>query len=75
MSTTSFSSYNLPRRFAELEALAALTLMVLHLKIEVTEEPQYVAESIEQRKERILKGSVTALTLVADGVSLTFKRR
>ena len=49
--------------------------MVLHLKIEVTEEPQYVAESFEQRKERILKGSVTALTLVADGVSLTFKRR
>ena len=67
--------YNLLYRFAEVEALAVLTLMVLHYKIEVTEEPQYAAESFEQRKERILKGSVRSLTLVADGVSLTFKRR
>ena len=49
--------------------------MVLHYKIEVTEEPQYAAENFEQRKERILKGSVRSVTLVADGVSLTFKRR
>jgi len=67
--------YNLSRRFAEVEALAVLTLMVLHYKIEVREEPQYVAENFEQRKERILKGNVAAITLVADGVSLTFKRR
>ena len=67
--------YDLLRRFAEVEALAVLTLMVLHYKIEVTEELQYATENFEQRKERILKGSVTALTLVADGVSLTFKRR
>jgi len=57
------------------EVLAALTLMVLTYKIEVTEEPQYAAETFEQRKERTLKASVTALTLVADGVSLTFNKR
>jgi hypothetical protein len=49
--------------------------MVLTYKIEVTEEPQYSTETFEQRKERILKANVTALTLVAEGVSLTFKRR
>lgn len=63
------------RRFAELEALAVLTLMVLTYKVEVTEEPQYAAETFEERKERILKARVTAITLVADEVSLTFKRR
>jgi hypothetical protein len=49
--------------------------MVLHYKIEVTEEPQYATETFERRKERILKGNVASITLVAEGVSLTFKRR
>jgi hypothetical protein len=49
--------------------------MVLTYKIEVTEEPQYATETLEQRKERILKATVTSLTLVADKVPLTFKRR
>ena len=52
-----------------------MTLMVLTYKIEVTEEPRYAAETFEERKERILRASVTAFTLVAEGVSLTFKRR
>jgi hypothetical protein len=56
---------NLFRRFAEVEALAVLTLMVLTYKIEVTEEPQHAAETFEQRKERILKVNVTGLSLVA----------
>ena len=67
--------YDLLYRFAEVEALAVLTLMVLHYKIEVTEEPQYAAESFEHRKKRIFELSIPALTLVPDGVSLTFKRR
>ena len=62
-------------RFAEVEALAVLTLMVLTYKIQVTEEPQPAAQTFEQRKERILKGDVTGLSLVANGVSVTFKRR
>jgi len=49
--------------------------MVLSYKIEVTEEPQYAEETFEKRKERILKARVTAITLAADRVSLTFKRR
>jgi len=49
--------------------------MVLTYKVEVTEELQYAAETFNQRKERVLKASVAAITLVADEVSLTFKRR
>jgi hypothetical protein len=49
--------------------------MVLHYKIEVTDEPRCSVEKFEQRKERSPKATVTALTLVADGVALTFKRR
>jgi len=68
--------YNLLRRFAEVEALAVLTLLVLHYKIEVTEQSQYATGKFEQRKESNLPtASVAALTLVADEVSLTFKRR
>lgn len=63
------------RRFAEVEALAVLTLMVSTYKIEVTEEPQHATQTFEQRKERILKGRSTGLSLVADGVSVTFRRR
>jgi len=49
--------------------------MVLHYKIGVAEEPQYATENVERRKERVLKGNVASITLVADGVSLTFKQR
>ena len=63
------------RRFAEVEALAVLTLIVSTYKIEVTEEPQHATQTFEQRKERILKGTTTGLSLMADGVSVTFRRR
>ena len=62
-------------RFAEVEALAVLTLMVLTYDIQVTEEPQSAAQTFEQRKERILKADVAGLSLAANGVSVTFKRR
>ena len=63
------------RRFAEVEALAVLTLMVSTYKIEVTEEPQHATQTFEQRKERFLKCNATGLALVADGISVTFRRR
>lgn len=55
--------------------MAVLTLMVSTYKIEVTEEPQHAAQTLEQRKERILKGDATGFALVADEVSVTFRRR
>jgi len=62
-------------RFAEVEILAALCLMVLHYKIEITEDPEYGAETFEERKARVLKAGLHVIALVAEKVPLTFKRR
>jgi hypothetical protein len=62
-------------RFAEVEILAVLCLMVLRYEIEVTEDPEYGAETFEERKARVLKAGMHVITLVAEKVPLTFRRR
>ena len=42
-------------RFAETEAIAAITYLVSRYKISVKEEPQFAQETFEQRKDRVLK--------------------
>ena len=42
-------------RFAETEALAALAVLTTHYEGSVMHEPQFVHESFEQRKERVLR--------------------
>ena len=41
-------------RFAETEAIAALSILVSQFKVTIKEEPQFAAETFEQRKARIL---------------------
>lgn len=55
--------------------LAVLCLMVLHYEIEVTEDPKYGAETFEERKARVMKAGMHVITLVAEKIPLTFKRR
>ncbi|KAI0703432.1 cytochrome P450 [Cytidiella melzeri] len=43
------------RRFSEVEAIAVITLFSLRYSIEVKEEPQFVSETFEERKARLLK--------------------
>ena len=43
------------KRFSETEAIATLTMLVSQYKITVKEEPQFVGETFEQRKSRVLK--------------------
>lgn len=62
-------------RFAEVQMLAVLCLMVLHYEIEVTEDPKYGAETFEERKARVMKAGMHVITLVAEKIPLTFKRR
>ena len=62
-------------RFAEVQMLAVLCLMTLHYEIEVTEDPKYEAETFEERKARLLKAGMHVITLVAEKIPLTFKRR
>ncbi|KAF8801162.1 cytochrome P450 [Phlegmacium glaucopus] len=62
------------RKFAETEAIAVISTLVSQFKITIKEEPQFVAETFEQRKTRILSGRL-GLTLAPARVPLTFTRR
>ena len=42
-------------RFAETEGIVVLTMLVSRYKIEIKEEPEFAAETFEQRKARILR--------------------
>ncbi|KAK2463189.1 hypothetical protein APHAL10511_004844 [Amanita phalloides] len=64
----------LGRRFAELEIAAVLCMLVSQYRIEIQDEPQFVGESFEAKKERVLRVRL-GLTLTPDKISLTFKRR
>ncbi|KAF9803586.1 hypothetical protein IEO21_09638 [Rhodonia placenta] len=64
----------LGRRFSEMEAVAALAYIIARYRVEVKEEPQYAAETFEQRKERMLTCK-TAVTLYPAKAPLVFKRR
>ena len=41
-------------RFAETEAVAVLSILVSQFKMTIKEEPQFVAETFEQREARVL---------------------
>jgi hypothetical protein len=41
-------------RFSEIEQIAALSVIILHYKITVLDEPQYAHETAEERKRRVL---------------------
>jgi hypothetical protein len=62
-------------RFSEIESVTALALMVLHYRIEVLEEPEFVHETFEQRKERVLKEGFSGLTVRPERVPLQFIKR
>jgi len=64
----------LGRKFAETEAVAALTMLVSRYKITIKEEPQFAGETFEQRKTRVLK-CWNGVTLTPSRVPLTFTRR
>jgi hypothetical protein len=42
-------------RFSEIEQIAVLSVIVLHYKISVLEEPQYALETSKERKARVLQ--------------------
>ncbi|TCD65732.1 hypothetical protein EIP91_002261 [Steccherinum ochraceum] len=64
----------LGRRFAELESIVAITMILQKYKITVKEEPQFAGETFEQKKERVLK-TKPGLTLTPVRVPLVFTRR
>ena len=64
-----------PVRFAEIESITTLALMVMHYEISVTENPRFAHETWEQRRDRVMGAEQRLLTVTPTGVPLTFKRR
>ena len=62
-------------RFTEIESITILALMVMHYEISVTENPRFVHETWEQRRDRVTGAFQGLLSLTPKGVPLTFKRR
>jgi len=64
----------LGRRFAELEFIVAIVMLVRRYRIIVKDEPQFAGETFEQRKERVLRAK-NGLTLTPVKMPLTFVLR
>ncbi|KAK7682022.1 hypothetical protein QCA50_014986 [Cerrena zonata] len=62
------------RRFAELESMVVLAMIVKNYKIAVKEEPQFAGETLEQRKERLFQVTF-AITQAPVRVPLVFTKR
>ncbi|KAI0066645.1 cytochrome P450 [Artomyces pyxidatus] len=60
--------------FAEIESIAMLVMLVSKYKIEIKDEPQFAAETFEERKARILTSKM-GLTTAPIRIPLTFKKR
>ena len=45
-------------RFSEIEQIAVLSVIILHYKITVLDEPQFAHETAEERKMRVLMPQV-----------------
>ena len=45
----------IPYRFAELESMVAITMILQKYKITVKEDPKFAGETLEQKKERVLE--------------------
>ncbi|THH06465.1 hypothetical protein EW145_g4070 [Phellinidium pouzarii] len=60
------------RRFSETEATAILTVLVLRYRIEMRDEPQFISETVEQRRERLLKATVGTTTTAFISMSFPF---
>ncbi|TCD69149.1 Ubiquitin fusion degradation protein 4 [Steccherinum ochraceum] len=58
----------LGRRFAELESIVAITMLVKKYKITIKEEPQFAGETFEQRMNRVL-ATKNGLTLTRQAVT------
>ncbi|KAI0064393.1 cytochrome P450 [Artomyces pyxidatus] len=62
------------RRFFEAEGIAVMTMLISRYKIEIKDEPEFAAETFEERKTRVLAFK-PGLTTMPVRVPLTFKRR
>ncbi|KAK7682024.1 hypothetical protein QCA50_014988 [Cerrena zonata] len=62
------------RRFAELESMVVLAMIIKNYKITIKEEPQFAGETLEQTKERIFQLTF-GVTQTPKRVPLVFTKR
>ncbi|CAG8745443.1 3264_t:CDS:2, partial [Acaulospora colombiana] len=58
------------RRFAEVESLVVLSMLVRNYRISIKEEPQFAGETFKQRYERVFKVN-DSLTLTPQKLPIT----
>jgi len=61
-------------RFSEIEQIAVLSVIILHYKITVLDEPQYAHETLQERKMRVL-ASQTRLVIKPVRTPMVFTPR
>lgn len=61
-------------RWTEIEEIAALSVIILHYKITVLEEPRYAHETVEERRKRVLAPQLH-FTLMPTRVPVEFTPR
>jgi hypothetical protein len=62
-------------RFAEIESVTTLALLVMHYAIAVTDDRRFAHETWEQRRDRVMRARQGAITLAPKGVPVTLTRR
>ncbi|KAG2042615.1 cytochrome P450 [Suillus americanus] len=62
------------KKFSETEGAAVLTILISQYVISIKDEPQFVSETYEQRKARVLDAQ-SMLTLAPTRLPLVFRRR
>ena len=70
-----FDAHEDDRRFFETEGIAILTMLISQYKVEIKDEPQFVGETFDERKSRVLASkpglTTTYVTFRAAGHELT----
>ena len=70
-----FDAHEDDRRFFETEGIAILTMLISQYKVEIKDEPQFVGETFDQRKSRVLASkpglTTTYVSSCAAGHELT----
>jgi hypothetical protein len=69
-----FGTHYILSRFAEVEALVVLCMLVRNYRITIKEEPQYAGETFEQRYNRVFT-IYNYITLTPHRLPITFTRR
>ncbi|KIM26275.1 hypothetical protein M408DRAFT_194729 [Serendipita vermifera MAFF 305830] len=62
------------RRFAEIEGVVALSMLIRNYRVTITDDPRFAGETFEERKARLFKMHIV-ITQTPESIPVTFTRR